>query len=220
MAATTSYIIFLSPPLSTPEQIQDIAQLSQPPEVRPVNEEGSEYEEQDGFEDQPTASTNCCVVDRSTKDAVVEWARSSGVDIKPIIPIIQTESADTANALRASYPVPYFLYGGLTSPNLLQNILELDRPPILQEAAIMGYEIKAWNGRDALVACNKVSSVQGQMYLVTSDAAVEKLADHVGFAFEVTPCQFIDASGENVAGNVFRYRGDRLGLEDLNELMG
>lgn len=93
MAATTSYIIFLSPPLSTAEQIQDIARLPQRPEIRAVAEEESDADESDDDEidkygRRATASTSCCVVDCSTKDAVVEWARSSGVVLKLIISII------------------------------------------------------------------------------------------------------------------------------------
>ncbi|KAG7009761.1 hypothetical protein G7Y79_00001g000330 [Physcia stellaris] len=217
MAATTSYIIFLSPPLSTPEQIQDIARLPQRPEIRAINEEESDADEQDEYGEQPAASTSCCVVDRSTKDAIVEWARSSGVVLKPIIPIIQTESADTTVAHQDSYPVPYFLYGRLDSYALLRSILGLAQPPTLQRASVSDYETKTWDGKDALIPSATGRSVEGRVYMTISYDEVEKLADYEGFAFEVSKCHITYANGEVCEGNVFRYRGDRLGLEDLHE---
>ncbi len=219
MATTTSYIVFLSPPLSTPEQIQEIGNLSQLPEVRPVHEgDQDERGELDGEEqdDEKTARpTCCCVVDRSTKDAIVKWARSNSKLIRPLIPIIPTESADTTQALRAGYPAPYFLYSNLESPALVQTILALDQLPTSQLATVSGYELKDWNRGQALVASTDTATVEGRVYLVASEEVVELLADHYGFAFEAVSCRITYQNGQNVDGNVFRYRGDRLGLEDL-----
>lgn len=133
----------------------------------------------------------------------------------PIITIIPTESADTTQALRASYPIPYFLYGVLKSPILLQNILVLEQPPTLQSAALMEYELKRWNGDIAAVASVDTTRIEGQVYMVTSEEVVEMLADYYGFAFEAVICQIMFDDGGSVEGNIFRYRGDRLGLGDL-----
>ncbi|KAL8922564.1 MAG: hypothetical protein Q9208_005067 [Pyrenodesmia sp. 3 TL-2023] len=215
MATTTSYIVFLSPPLSTPEQIKEIGNLSHLPEVRPVNEEELDEEIQENQDEQLARPTSCCVVDRSTKDAIVKWAYSNSKLIRPIIPIIPTESADTTQALRAGYPVPYFLYGSLESPALVQDILVLDQLPTLQSALVHGYEVRDWDRGRALVASTDTATVEGRVYMVASEEAVELLADHYGFAFEAASCRITYQTGESVDGNVFRYRGDRLGLEDL-----
>lgn len=215
LAATTYYIFFLSPPLSTPEQVQEIGNLSQLPEVRPVNED-LDAEEQHGDE-QPAGPTSCCVVDRSTKDAIVRWSRSLAKTILPIIPVIPTESADTTQALRASYPVPYFIYGAFKSPILLQNILGLEQPPFLQFAAVMGYESRRWDKDIALVASAETAMIEGLVYVVPSEEVVGKLADQYGFAFEAVICQITLDNGESVEGNIFQYRGHRLGLENLTD---
>ncbi|KAL8898080.1 MAG: hypothetical protein Q9207_006884 [Kuettlingeria erythrocarpa] len=221
MATTTSYIVFLSPPLSTPEQIQEIGNLSQLPEVRPVHEgdldeQGELDDEEQGDHDEEAARpTCCCVVNRSTKDAIVKWARANSKPIRPIIPIIPTESADTTQALRTGYPILYFLYGDLESPALVQNILALDQPPMSQLATVSGYELKDWDRTQALVTSTDTATVEGRVYLVASEEAVDLLADHYGFAFEAVSCPITYKNGHSVDGNVFRYRGDRLGLEDL-----
>lgn len=221
MATTTSYIVFLSPPLSTPEQIQEIGNLSHIPEVRPVHEgdlhEGGELddEEQDDHDEEAARPTCCCVVNRSTKDAIVKWACSNSKLIRPVIPLIPTVSADTTQALCTGYPIPYFLYSDLESPALVQNVLALDQPPTSQLATVSGYELKDWDRGQALVASTHTARVEGRVYLVASEEAVELLADHYGFAFEAVSCRITYKNGQTVDGNVFRYRGDRLGLEDL-----
>lgn len=215
MAASTSYIVFLRPPLSTPEQIQKLGSLRQLPEVRPVNEDEPDDEEQEDEGTHSAGPTSCCVVDRSTKDAIMNWSRSSGKAIMPMIPIIPTESADVAQALRSSYPIPYFLHNALTPPHLIQGILGLDQPPTLDFATVSGYGTKRRARDTVLTACHDTATVGGQVYMVPSEEFVEMLADHYGFAFEAVPCEITLGSGEKVQGNLFGYRGDRLGLEDL-----
>ncbi|KAL8823937.1 MAG: hypothetical protein Q9191_005432, partial [Dirinaria sp. TL-2023a] len=121
MAAPASYIVLLSPPLATPQHIQEIAGLPQTPAARPVDEEESDDEEPEVKENIGDKITSCCIVDSPTKDAISKWAQATGQRIKPMIPIIPTESASTANALRTRYPMPYFLYGDMASPHFLAN---------------------------------------------------------------------------------------------------
>lgn len=116
-----------------------------------------------------------------------------------------------------SYPVPYFLYGRLDSHALVQRILGLSQPPTLHRASISDYEIKDWDRKDALIPSTGGRRVEGRVYMIMSNDEVEKLADYEGFAFEVCKCHITYANGEKCEGNVFRYRGDRLGLEDLHE---
>ena len=107
MAASTSYIVFLRPLSSTPEQIQELGSLPRLPEVRPVDEDGPDDEEQGDEGTQSAGPTMCCVVNRSTKDAIMNWSRSTGKAIKPMIPILPTESAHITQAIRSGYPVPF-----------------------------------------------------------------------------------------------------------------
>lgn len=214
MASTTSYIILLSPPLATPQHIQDIAGLPQAPEARPVDEEDSDDEEgeaNDGAEDR---ITSCCVVDSPTKDAVSEWALSTGQRIKPIIPIIPTEPASIANALRTNYPVPYFLYGESASPHFLANLLDLGPRPTLQHATADRYHIKRWGKHHALIRGSEGSRAEGHVYMVRSEEEVAKLAEWAGFAYEVTKCLIRLHDDSTLEGNTFVYWWDPNELED------
>ena len=215
MAASTSYIVFLRPPLSTPGQIQELGSPPPLPEVRPVNEGDPDDEEREDGGTQSARPTSCCVVDRSIKDAIMNWSRSSGNAIMPMIPILPTESADTTQAIRSGYPVPYFLHSALTPPALIQGILSLEQLPTLDFATVSGYQIRRRARDTVLTSCHDRAIMGGQVYMVPSEEVVEMLADHFGFAFEAVPCEIALGSVEKVKGNLFRYRGDRLGLEDL-----
>lgn len=215
MAATTSYIVLLSPPLATPQRIQEIAHLPQAPTVRPVDEEESDEEETEVKEDIEDRITTCCIVDSPTKDAISRWARSTGQRIKPIIPIIPTESASTANALRTSYPMPYFLYDHNASPDFLANSLNLDSAPALQHATVDGYCIRRWGKHQALIQGSQSSTAEGQMYMAKSEEEVEKLAEWAGFAYEVTQCQIRLDDGQRLKGNTFTFWWDTNELEDV-----
>ena len=217
MTATTSYIVLLSPPLATPQHIQEIAHLPQAPAVRPIDEEESDDEGTEvNEEDIENRITSCCIIDGPTKDAITRWARSTGRRIRPIIPIIPTESASTANALRTSYPVPYFLYGDSASPDFLANLLGLDSTPTLQHATIDGCCIRRWGKHQALIQGPQGSRAEGQVYMARSEEEVEKFAEWAGFAYEATQCQISVDGDQRLEGNAFMFWWDTNELEDVS----
>ena len=82
-------------------------------------------------------------------------------------------------------------------------------------ATASGYETKRRTRDTVLAASHDTTTVGGQVYMFPSEEVVEMLADHYGFAFEAVPCKITLGSGAKVEGNLFQYRGHRLGLEDL-----
>lgn len=214
MATALSYIVFLSPPLSSPQHIQQIANLPQTPPARPVAEDGPDEEEIQLDNGDEERVTSCCIVDSSTKEAIIDWAQSTAQKIKPIIPIIPTEPASTSNALREQYPVPYFVYGQAASRVFLENLLELDLTPSLPNATINGYKVKRWRDHLALLEAPG-STAAGKVYMVESEGQVEQLAEWLGFAFEVSQCSIKVDDGRQVEGNTFVCWWDKGELEDI-----
>ena len=214
MTTSTSYIVFLTGPLSSPEKIQEIARLPHPPAVRPVDEEEADDTNYEAEDQDVGRVTQCCLVNRQARDSLVDWARATDEHIHPIIPIIPTEPASTVKALRTAYPTPYFLYGTSSSPAFLANLFGHDRSPDLPNASLRGYRIKRWEGNQALVHGSGHDVVDGVIYMATSEAEVEKIAEWLGFAYEATPCDIILTSGEIFRGNVFIYWWEPYELEE------
>lgn len=93
-----SSIVILGDDLTSPEQIQEIANLASPPELVPCASL-DEDDEDDG------TSPGCCKVDDYTKTQLLYWAKAGNKTIKNIFTFVQSKPADTSQALR-SYPVP------------------------------------------------------------------------------------------------------------------
>lgn len=212
--STTSYIVFLSGALSTPEKVQEIAHLSLPPAVQPVHEDKEDDADYEGDDTHEAPVTGCCVVDRAARDHLVGWAQSTGERIKPIIPLIPTEPASISKAFHAGYPVPYFIYSAPANHTFLANLLGYDQPPSLQRASIRGYQIKSWGSYKALINGVPDSIVNGTVYMARSEAEVVKLAEWMGFAYEAEKCDIVLTNGESIAGNAFVYCWEPSELED------
>ena len=109
MTTSTSYVVFLTGPLSTPEKIQEIAPLPHPQAVRPADEEEANDTTYEAEDQNNGRVTKCCLVDRQARDPLFDWARATEEHIHPLIPVIPTEPASTTKALRTAYLTPYFL---------------------------------------------------------------------------------------------------------------
>ncbi|KAE8164592.1 hypothetical protein BDV40DRAFT_260435 [Aspergillus tamarii] len=59
---------------------------------------------------------------------------------------------------------PYFIYGTLTDPCMVSEILNPDKDPELRPAFIQGYECKMWGQYTVLVVAFSVTVVEGSVY--------------------------------------------------------
>ncbi|OQE32112.1 hypothetical protein PENSTE_c001G08427 [Penicillium steckii] len=111
---------------------------------------------------------------------------------------------------------PYFFYGTLAAPAMLQNILGLETEPEFRPATITGYEIKRWGPYPALLnAPEKV--VHGYVYHVESGEDGERLATYETENYETKPCRIDYVDGNEPAndfGWVFKFAGN---VEDLRD---
>ncbi|KAL5341010.1 hypothetical protein BJX70DRAFT_85391 [Aspergillus crustosus] len=114
---------------------------------------------------------------------------------------------------------PYFFYGTLSSPSLLQEIISLDIQPTLRPASITGYELKLWGPDPALVKMEDGDGVvHGFEYHVESVEHAGRLAEYETGNYRAVPCEicYSDSDGEELVeqGQTFLYVGDD---RDLHE---
>ncbi|KAL6714426.1 hypothetical protein ACLMJK_007849 [Lecanora helva] len=203
MSTITSYLIFLNSTLSSPEQIQEIANLDAPPVPRIAEKVTKDYVpeddhddddhepasadetaspstgEHDETEEQPDKQT-CCQVSPSTLHALTTWAaedpdRSLGM----VISMAETNPASTINAL-GNYPVPYFLYGTLSDQHFLAGKLEMGEEEIeglmMRRGRIRGWKVRRWGQYGALVNGGEEEFVEGMVYEVKREEEQDKMA--------------------------------------------
>ncbi|PWY94337.1 hypothetical protein BO94DRAFT_532280 [Aspergillus sclerotioniger CBS 115572] len=98
---------------------------------------------------------------------------------------------------------PYFLYGTLTDPSMIAEILGLDEEPTLRPAYIMGYRCKLWG--------------QYPVYHVRSVEDGEKLAAYETNNYRASPCIIMYTDGKEPVkeyGSTFKFVGNK---KDLSE---
>ena len=113
--------------------------------------------------------------------------------------------------LPPEYPVAYFFYGTLKSPETLKRILDLHEEPKLLEAQIIGYELGKWGDYPALIDGQPGQVVPGYAYIVGSEADAQKLAYYETNAYKVAPCRIFIVDNDEpteVSGKTFMYAGD------------
>ena len=69
----------------------------------------------------------------ATRDALVQGEKKENKKISLMVPIIETPSADTSNAM-SNFPVPCFFYGTPSDPKYLAKELELAEHPDMPKA--------------------------------------------------------------------------------------
>lgn len=108
-------------------------------------------------------------------------------------------------------PVYYFFYGTLTEPKILSHILDLEQPPVLRPAKLIGYALTDWGQYRALIDGEPGEEVTGYAYLVGSIDDELKLARYETNAYEPVKCRvkFTDSQiPAQEIGMTFKYAGD------------
>ena len=176
-ASSASYLILLEGALSTPDIIQDIANISEPPKaIQATSEE--------------TNNATFCRIDGDTKQSIESWLSHQKSTFRPTfvrlskakkdlaadsiyptlgldstLPHHQPDSSPnfeptlpqhrgsptpaTISPLRDEYPVWYFFYGTLADTNFLAHLLLLpaSEVPLLTPASISRGVIKIWQNK-------------------------------------------------------------------------
>ncbi|BCR99616.1 gamma-glutamylcyclotransferase family protein [Aspergillus luchuensis] len=110
---------------------------------------------------------------------------------------------------------PYFLYGTLMDPSMLQDILSLDTDQEidLRPAYVTGYACKLWGQYPALIPDDTSSSVvKGVIYRVESVEHGIKLANYETGWYRAEPCEVVYTDGKEPGrenGHVFVFVGEK-----------
>ncbi|OTA95323.1 hypothetical protein M434DRAFT_393898 [Hypoxylon sp. CO27-5] len=128
------------------------------------------------------------------------------------------ETTTTALTLPRKYtPMVYFLYGTLTRPEMLKQVLDLDHKPIMRPAKIIGYSLTKWGDYNALIDGEPGQEVTGMAYEVKSPEHEYNLAYYETNAYELAPCLIDFTDGKQpgqVIGSTFKYAGDAVALKE------
>lgn len=219
--ADSAYLIKLEGILSTPQSVQDAANLLEPP---PTLQAASE-----------TQDAVFCTIDCNIKQSIETWLSRQKSTLKPtfvrlskakkdlaaisIHPTLGLESTlpqhrasssiTTGLVLQDQYPVWYFFYGTLVDPVLLTRLISLSdaEPPIVEPASISGGLIKTWHGKyKALVDGGSNDVVHGSAYEITSKEQEEALLFYETENYEVVRC-CIRMASQRSPGLTFRFVG-------------
>lgn len=234
--AETFFLILLEGVLSSPESIQGVAKLPDPPRA---------FQAALG-----TRDAVFCRIDGNIKQSIENWLSQENSTFRPtfvrlskakkdlaatsIYPTLGLESTlpqhrfssklgfdttlphhrgssghTTSAPLQDEYPVWYFFYGTLADSVLLTRLLLLPEaePPILVPARISGGLIKTWDGKyKALVDGASTDYVNGSAYEVISKELENDLLLYETEKYEVVRCRITMAS-QTVQGLTFRFAG-------------
>jgi hypothetical protein len=224
--ARTIYALKLEGPISTPQRVQIVANLSTIPE----SYHGSGEEGDAVF----------CKVDGQTEKTIEDWFSTQiETNFRPLFvpegkaykelsphslyPTLGKDASlpqyrpqdlvDTTPSFGRAYdqfPVWYFFYGTLASIPKLQSLLSLpeDEKPVLHETSVMGGKMETWgNGKyNALVDGPEKRCVKGSAYQVISEEHEDALRKYETSAYEVVRC-LIKIGDATVEGGTFRFTG-------------
>ncbi|RFN47281.1 poly polymerase [Fusarium flagelliforme] len=112
---------------------------------------------------------------------------------------------------------PYFVYGTLRDPQMLADVLGLDKVPELRPAKVVGYSCKLWGQYPALQDGPKDAEVSGAVYHVQSAAHGKRLAEYETNSYKARPCLIRYTDGElpvDDDGHVFVFVGNPRDLEE------
>ena len=235
--ANISYLLLLNGILSTPEVVQQAAELQwSPANIPGASDSGKE--------------TYFVKIDGISKQKIEEWLAEQKSAFKPtfvrvskarkelsptsIHPTLGLDSTlpqhratisnldltlpqyrglpdhPTISPLQDEYPVWYFFYGTLADPVILSRLLSLPEyaSPILFPARISGGATKTWGGKYlALIDSDTNDKVLGSAYQVKDCRHEEVLLAYETEKYEVVRC-LIDLDDRQVSGLTFRFVGN------------
>jgi hypothetical protein len=108
---------------------------------------------------------------------------------------------------------PFFFYGSLTNPAILQEILQLPEPPMLNPPRVPSRKIMLWGQHPALVDAPFGSFVDDMGYVVETEDQTNKLEDYETTAYRLEGIR-ITIEGKYFAGRTFMWAGDPEELEE------
>ena len=216
------YIVKLEGPISSPEQVQEVAGLSH----LPVKSTGQGE----------TGDACFCTTTSSARSQLLQWldthhptytptivklSRSrkelSPLSLAPFLGMETTLPHQRANTndfepspRQDEYPVWYFFYGRLLEPELLKRQLGLTKEPVYRPAQIQGAKMRSWQAKyKAVIDGSEDDFVGGDAFLVENAEWEDSLRFFETDMYEVVRCgiQMMDGEGEEVFGLVFRFCG-------------
>ncbi|KAH0354407.1 hypothetical protein KCU81_g1234, partial [Aureobasidium melanogenum] len=209
--------LILGGPLSTPEDVQDIAGFT-PTVVTAESEESErsfcyvtasqEHRIRQGLSDRGTSFEPCFVsINIAAKD--LSTLPTLGVDDTTMPQHRLNHAGDLVK--QQQFPVLYFFYGTLAQPEILKRVLELenDPGPALERAHVLGGKITALGQYRALVNSSN-SRVNGHAFMVQSEDQELALRLYETNIYEVVRCDIIlHGEGVPVKGLTFRLAASR-----------
>jgi gamma-glutamylcyclotransferase (GGCT)/AIG2-like uncharacterized protein YtfP len=105
-------------------------------------------------------------------------------------------------------PTPFFFYGSLMDPEVLQSVLGLPETPELQRGAIHHFKIKMWGIYPALVKAEG-GIVEGMVWTVQTEEQLQQLQNYETSAYTPSYCIVDLADGGRIDfARTFRWNGD------------
>ncbi|KAE8148878.1 hypothetical protein BDV25DRAFT_10397 [Aspergillus avenaceus] len=111
---------------------------------------------------------------------------------------------------------PYFVYGTLTNPTMISEILNLEQEPEFRPAMVSGYRCKMWGQYPALVGAPD-AVVKGLVYNVVTREHAERLAEYETNSYRAESCLIMYTDGgepREEMGYTFKFVGNP---RDLSE---
>lgn len=219
--ASATYLVLLKGVLKTPEKIQDVAKLSEPPQAVQASSE--------------TEDSVFCRINGNIKQAIESWLSQQKSTFRPTFVRLSKAKKDLAatsihptlgmestlpqyrpSCLQTSFsppqeefPVWYFFYGTLADSSFLTRLLSLteEEQPLLVPATISRGIVRTWQHKyNALVDGASTDYVHGSAYRVTTKEREEALLLYETERYEVVRCSIMMGS-EIVEGLTFRFAG-------------
>jgi gamma-glutamylcyclotransferase (GGCT)/AIG2-like uncharacterized protein YtfP len=105
-------------------------------------------------------------------------------------------------------PTPYFFYGSLMDPEVLQSVLGLSETPKLQRGTISHFKIKMWGIYPEFVKAEG-GIVEGMAWVVHTEEQLQRLQNYETSAYTSSYCIVDLADGGRIDfARTFRWNGD------------
>ncbi|KFY75824.1 hypothetical protein V499_04221 [Pseudogymnoascus sp. VKM F-103] len=112
------------------------------------------------------------------------------------------------DAERPFEPCPFFFYGSLMDPEVLQAVLELPEAPIFESGSVCGFSMKMWGMYPALIP-HEGGRVSGSMWRVNTESHFLRLKEYETSAYTWCACDIELSSEEVLSGcRTFWWAGD------------
>lgn len=223
-----AYLLQLSGPLSSPETVRTIAGLPAAPKTLAGSSEEDE------------SDARFCQIGSTAKQAVIAWLDQHHPSFRPLLvtlsvarkelseyslaPVLGYDTTLPHHRLAVpprpandEFPVWYFFYGTLASPETLQRLLghiddgdEAREDYELYPARVSGARLGTWGGKyNALVDGPEEAEVPGMAFEVRTQEHEEVLRSYETCAYEVVRCSIVLEGGVGgaVMGCTFRFVG-------------